>query len=96
MEAMTRARRRPLVSRGPLYLFAAPAVAIYGLFFVWPTLQALYYSLFNWEGPGTSPAYVGLENFKTKFSDDKAKQEAKELIDAVKPPVDQKPGEPKK
>lgn len=40
------------------------------MFFVWPTLQALYYSLFNWEGPGTSPAYVGLENFKTKLNDD--------------------------
>ena len=56
--------------RGPLYLFALPALAVYGLCFAWPTLQALYYSLFNWEGPGTSPAYVGLENFKTKLTDD--------------------------
>ena len=70
MQTMTRARRRPLVSRGPLYLFAAPALAIYGVFFAWPTLQALYYSFFNWEGPGTSPAYVGLENFKTKLTAD--------------------------
>ena len=63
-------RTRPLTDRRPLYLFALPAVVVYGLFFAWPTLQALYYSLFNWEGPGTSPAYVGLENFKTKLTDD--------------------------
>ncbi len=70
MQTIVRARRRPLIARKPLYAFAAPAVGMYGLFFVWPTMQALYYSFFNWEGPGTSPAYVGLENYKTKFFDD--------------------------
>lgn len=43
---------------------------MYSIFFVFPTFQALYYSLFNWEGPGTTPAYVGIENFKTKLFDD--------------------------
>jgi raffinose/stachyose/melibiose transport system permease protein len=56
--------------RGPLYLFAIPALAIYGFFFVLPTFQALYYSFFNWEGPGTTPAFVDIENYKTKLFDD--------------------------
>ncbi len=55
---------------GVLYLFAAPALLLYAAFFAVPTLQALYYSFFNWEGPGTSPGYVGIENFKTKLFDD--------------------------
>jgi raffinose/stachyose/melibiose transport system permease protein len=66
----TRRSKFTLQRRGPLYWFAAPALCIYGLFFVVPTLQALYYSLFNWQGPGTSPAYIGIENFKTKLNDD--------------------------
>ena len=66
----TSIRSRHLSPRRPLYLFAIPAVGIYGLFFVFPTLQALYYSFFNWEGPGTSPGYVGIENYKTKLFDD--------------------------
>jgi raffinose/stachyose/melibiose transport system permease protein len=56
--------------RRPLYMFAAPGLLIYGMFFALPTLQALYYSFFNWEGPGTSPAFVDIENYKTKLLDD--------------------------
>lgn len=63
-------RSRHLSPRRPLYFFALPALSLYGLFFVFPTFQALYYSFFNWEGPGTSPGYVGIENYKTKLFDD--------------------------
>lgn len=71
---MTTPRRRNasnnLQRSGTLYLFAAPALILYTAFFAVPTVQALYYSFFNWEGPGTSPGYVGIENFKTKLLDD--------------------------
>jgi raffinose/stachyose/melibiose transport system permease protein len=70
MERTARKRARPLLPRKPLYLFALPAVVLYGLFFVWPTLQALYYSLFNWDGPGTTPAYIGLDNYRFKLTED--------------------------
>ena len=63
-------RHRRLSPRRPLYYFALPAIFLYGLFFVFPTIQALFYSFFNWEGPGSSPAYVGIENYKTKLFDD--------------------------
>jgi raffinose/stachyose/melibiose transport system permease protein len=56
--------------RRPLYFFALPALLVYGMFFVVPTFQALYYSFFNWEGPGTTPAFVDVENYKTKLFDD--------------------------
>lgn len=70
MKRVRRPRVRPLLPRRPLYLFALPAVVVYGLFFVWPTLQAVYYSLFNWDGPGTTPAYVGLDNYRFKLTED--------------------------
>jgi raffinose/stachyose/melibiose transport system permease protein len=63
-------KRAGVVARRPLYMFAFPALAVYGLFFVVPTMQALYYSFFNWEGPGTTPAFVDIENYKTKLFDD--------------------------
>lgn len=53
-----------------LTLFAVPALVVYGVFFLFPAFQTLYYSLFNWEGPGTSPAFVDIENYKTKLFDD--------------------------
>ena len=68
--ASPRRGRSALHSRRPLYAFALPGLLVYGVFFAWPTLQALYYSFFNWEGAGTSPGYVGLENFRSKISDD--------------------------
>ena len=66
----TTTRPRHLSPRRPLYFFALPALVLYGLFFAFPTVQALYYSFFNWEGPGTSPGYVGIENYKTKLFHD--------------------------
>jgi raffinose/stachyose/melibiose transport system permease protein len=72
MLAETPKKRRPLIPRRPLYLFAMPAICVYGLLFVAPTLSALYYSFFNWDGPGTSPGYVGIETYKTKLFDDTA------------------------
>ena len=61
--------RRVKRSRG-LGFFAIPALLIYGVFFLLPACQTLYYSFFNWEGPGTSPAFVDIENYKTKLFDD--------------------------
>jgi raffinose/stachyose/melibiose transport system permease protein len=57
--------------RGPLLLFAFPALVVYGVCFVVPTFQALYYSFFSWEGPGGEDrVFIDVENYKTKFFDD--------------------------
>lgn len=67
---MTFTRRRSLQDNHAVALFALPALFLYGLFFFVPAIQTLYYSFFNWEGPGTSAAFVDIENYKTKLFDD--------------------------
>jgi raffinose/stachyose/melibiose transport system permease protein len=58
--------KRPQFS---LFVFAVPAIAIYGAFFVFPTLRTLWYGFMNWQGPSTEPAWVGLENYKSLIDD---------------------------
>src|SRR5690349_19200372 len=74
-----RARRaRPSSSRALLsrardgrvhgWLFVAPALLAYALFVLWPIVQTVRYSLYRWDG--IAPAeWVGLQNFRTVFSD---------------------------
>jgi len=47
----------------------APAVLLYLLFLVFPILQALYFSLFRWNGFGPAVDFVGLNNYTRVFSD---------------------------
>jgi len=48
----------------------APQMAIILVFFFWPAVQALYYSLQQQDAFGTNVTFVGLENFRTLFADD--------------------------
>lgn len=50
--------------------FLAPAVILYGVFVLWPFIQTLYLSFFNWRGVSASKKFVGLENYK-RLADDK-------------------------
>jgi raffinose/stachyose/melibiose transport system permease protein len=52
-----------------LYLFALPALVLYSVFYVWPTLRTLYFSTRNWEGPGFESFYVGPDLFKELRTD---------------------------
>jgi len=47
--------------------FLLPASLLYAVFFVWPALQSLYLSLFDWSGIGPR-TYIGLRNFKELLS----------------------------
>lgn len=47
----------------------APALIIYGLFFLYPTVQALWVSFNEWSGFVPQMQYVGLKNFKELFQD---------------------------
>jgi raffinose/stachyose/melibiose transport system permease protein len=44
-------------------LFVLPALAVYGVFLIYPTLWAFWLSLFDWSGVGTSMNFIGLANF---------------------------------
>ena len=44
--------------------FLAPAVLLYGVFFVLPMAQAFYYSLFRWRGLSQNMEFIGVQNFQ--------------------------------
>ena len=44
-------------------LFLAPAILLYGVFFVLPMAQAFYYSLFRWRGLSQHKELIGIQNF---------------------------------
>ena len=45
------------------YLYLVPALAIYGLFVVFPVLNSFRLSLYRWPQPGAAPIFAGLRNF---------------------------------
>jgi len=52
-------QRRPLVVLG----FLLPALAVYALFVVLPVLQAVFYSLFRWDGVTGDMRFAGAGNY---------------------------------
>lgn len=52
-----------------IFLFLLPAVTLFLIFVLYPIIQSIYYSFFNWKGFGPAVDYVGLENFKNILSD---------------------------
>lgn len=52
-----------------IFLFLLPALVLFLLFVIYPILQSLYYSLFDWNGFGPATDYVGLDNFKNILTD---------------------------
>ena len=50
-------------------MLIAPQVAVIGVFFFWPAVQALLQSLQQQDAFGTSTEWVGLENFRALFAD---------------------------
>ncbi|MCE2656931.1 MAG: sn-glycerol-3-phosphate ABC transporter permease UgpA [Rubrivivax sp.] len=48
----------------------APQMVIILVFFFWPAVQALYFSVQQQDAFGTSTQFVGLENFRTLFRDE--------------------------
>lgn len=53
-----------------LYLFPVPALILYVVFFVVPTLQTFQYSITNWDGYSADFDYVGLNNFTRAITGD--------------------------
>ncbi|ALJ21984.1 carbohydrate ABC transporter permease [Microbacterium sp. No. 7] len=53
-----------------LYLFPIPALVLYTVFFVIPTLQTFQYSVTNWDGYSPEFDYVGIDNFVRAIAGD--------------------------
>lgn len=49
--------------------FILPALLVYVLFVLYPIVQAVYYSMFNWNGLGPLEDWVGVDNYRRMFSD---------------------------
>ena len=50
-------------------LFVVPALLIYTIFFIFPTLAGLALSLFNWDGISTNIDFVGVQNYSNLAKD---------------------------
>ena len=50
-------------------LFLAPALVLYALFVLYPIVQSLRYSLYDWNGLEPLGNFAGLDNFRRAFDD---------------------------
>lgn len=49
----------------------APGLILYLLFFIYPALQGIYTSLFDWSGFGLPKKFIGLLNYQQLITDDR-------------------------
>ncbi len=52
-----------------IFLFLLPALVFFLIFVIYPILQSVYYSLFNWKGFGPAVDFVGLDNYQRILTD---------------------------
>jgi len=69
--ALARARSSPrrIQDNLTIAVFLLPGVALFGFLVIFPILQSIYYSFFDWKGFGPAVDFVGLNNFITILSD---------------------------
>ena len=63
-------RRNPMAAHPALWLFPAPALLLYSVFFIVPTVQGIVYSVTDWDGFSPTAQFVGVDNFVTIFTGD--------------------------
>src|SRR5262245_24296341 len=49
--------------------FVLPALLLYILFVLYPIVQAIFYSLYDWNGLGPLQKFVGLDNYRRLLGD---------------------------
>jgi raffinose/stachyose/melibiose transport system permease protein len=72
--AVPRGRRRRRGGRlvgGPSWPFIAPALVVYAVVVLYPSLAGIFYAFTDWRGLGDW-SFVGLDNFDKLLSDDRA------------------------
>ncbi|MGD6992894.1 carbohydrate ABC transporter permease [Sutcliffiella horikoshii] len=53
-----------------LYLFFVPGLIFYSIFFILPTISAVFYSFTDWDGLTTNFNFVGFENYTNLVNND--------------------------
>ncbi|WP_404461422.1 carbohydrate ABC transporter permease [Sutcliffiella horikoshii] len=53
-----------------LYLFFVPGLIFYSIFFILPTISAVFYSFTDWDGLTTNFNFVGFENYTNLVTND--------------------------
>ena len=51
------------------FLFTVPAVLLYLIFFAFPVVSGIYYSLTDWNGISPTYQFIGLQNYLSAFQD---------------------------
>jgi N-acetylglucosamine transport system permease protein len=49
--------------------FIIPTLAFFSMFTIYPVIQGLYYSFFDWSGMSNNKTFIGFDNFKEMFHD---------------------------
>jgi raffinose/stachyose/melibiose transport system permease protein len=50
-------------------LFLLPSLALFVIFVIYPIIQSIYYSFFNWKGFGPAVDFIALDNYKRILTD---------------------------
>ena len=66
--AVPKPRRHTWSGRATILLFLAPALLLYLVLVLLPIVQAVYYSLFNWNGLQPLTNFIGLQNYVDAFN----------------------------
>ncbi len=63
------ASRLGRVPKTTVLLFMLPALTLYGVFVIYPIIQSLRYSFYDWNGLEPLDNFIGLDNFRRAWSD---------------------------
>jgi len=72
-------RRRRLRSRMPPWWFVAPALVVYGLVVLYPSISGMVYAFTDWSGLG-GKSFNGLANFRQLAHDDAARGSVRNTV----------------
>ena len=72
-------RRHRLHSRVPPWWFVAPALLVYGLVVLYPSVSGMVYAFTNWSGLG-GKSFTGLANFRQLVHDDAARGSVRNTV----------------
>ncbi|MDQ3857150.1 MAG: sugar ABC transporter permease [Actinomycetota bacterium] len=68
-DALALRREPPGEPRRIGYLYILPALAVYGAFVLYPLLETVWYSLYEWDGLSES-TFIGLDNYRDVVTSD--------------------------
>jgi raffinose/stachyose/melibiose transport system permease protein len=62
------------------WIFLLPALFMYGLVVIYPSLAGSWYAFTDWDGLARTSSFIGLENFRTLLQDGQAIASLKRLV----------------